>query len=113
MSSLHGIAADPLIASVHGLQPVLPHVAGEFEFRFPPATSRALSRCLERLRSVRRSSVTAILRNEGFGMTPPRKADIRQKEASRFSVALGALLSPYVCSPAYNRNHSPETEIAR
>ena len=34
-------------------------------------------------------------------------------EASHFRVALGALLSPYVCSPAYNRNHSPETEIAR
>jgi hypothetical protein len=33
----------PLIASVHGLPPVLPHLAGEFEFRFPPATSRALS----------------------------------------------------------------------
>jgi hypothetical protein len=33
----------PLIAGVYGLQPVLPHLAGEFEFRFPPATSRALS----------------------------------------------------------------------
>jgi uncharacterized protein YjiS (DUF1127 family) len=27
----------PLIASVHELQPVWPHLAGEFEFRFPPA----------------------------------------------------------------------------
>jgi hypothetical protein len=35
----------PLIASVHGLQPVWPHLAGEFEFRFPPATSRALAMC--------------------------------------------------------------------
>jgi hypothetical protein len=61
----------PLIASVHGLQPVLPHLAGEFEFRFPPATFRALSGCFERLRSlsVRRSSATAISRNERFGMT--------------------------------------------
>ena len=35
----------PLIASVHGLQPVWPHLVGEFEFRFPPATSRALAMC--------------------------------------------------------------------
>jgi hypothetical protein len=27
----------PLIAIVHELQPVWPHLAGEFEFRFPPA----------------------------------------------------------------------------
>jgi hypothetical protein len=35
----------PFIASAHGLQPVLPHLAGEFEFRSPPATSRALATC--------------------------------------------------------------------
>ena len=35
----------PLIASVHGRQPVWPHLAGEFEFRVPPATSRALAMC--------------------------------------------------------------------
>jgi hypothetical protein len=32
-----------LIASVHGLQPVWLDPAGEFEFRFPPATCRALN----------------------------------------------------------------------
>src|ERR1700722_18194225 len=35
----------PLIASVHGLQPVWPHLAGEFELRFPPAKFCALAMC--------------------------------------------------------------------
>jgi hypothetical protein len=35
----------PLIASVDGLQPVWPRLAGEFELRYPPATSRALDMC--------------------------------------------------------------------
>jgi hypothetical protein len=34
-------------------------------------------------------------------------------EASRFRSSAVALFSPRICSPAYNRNRFPETEIAR
>jgi hypothetical protein len=40
----NGIPTILLIASIHGLLPVWLYLAGEFDFRFPPATCRALNR---------------------------------------------------------------------
>ena len=56
----------PLIASVHGLQPVWPQLAGEIEFRFPPARFvhwlcvRAASRAILKMMRMWRREITAV-----------------------------------------------------
>jgi hypothetical protein len=55
----------PLIASVLGLRPVRPHLAGEFEFRFPPATSRALAMCSRCQSSYSKNDENVAPRNYG------------------------------------------------
>jgi hypothetical protein len=55
----------PLIASAHGLQPVLPHLAGEFEFRFPPGTFCALAMCSRCQSSHSKNDENVALRNYG------------------------------------------------
>src|ERR1700737_156389 len=55
----------PLIASVHELRPVWPHLAGELEFRFPPSTSRALAMCSRCQSSHSKNGENVVPRNYG------------------------------------------------